>query len=81
VDKGRAAKALTQPENKVFKQLPPCLNGISKCLKSWVLQLIYLARFPEKFLSPEILAVIEKKSEINRNRTFAQYDSKVYPWI
>jgi hypothetical protein len=30
-------------------------------------------------LSPEILAVIEKKSEINRNRTFAQYDSKVYP--
>jgi hypothetical protein len=30
-------------------------------------------------LSPEILAVIEKKSEINRNRTFAQYDAKVYP--
>jgi hypothetical protein len=22
---------------------------------------------------------LEKKSEINRNRTFAQYDSKVYP--
>jgi hypothetical protein len=48
VDKGRAAKkALTQPENKVFKQLPPCLNGISKCLKSWVLQLICL-KIPEK---------------------------------
>jgi hypothetical protein len=49
VDKGRAAKkALTQPENKVFKQLPTMFERHIKVFKELVLQLICLARFPEK---------------------------------
>ncbi|TDE31534.1 lipopolysaccharide heptosyltransferase family protein [Flavobacterium ranwuense] len=87
VDKGRAEKkALTQPENKVFKQLPTMFErhvkvfeqlGFTVDLSSPCVETL----FPEKaVLSPEILAIIgQKNHRLIGIAPFAQYDSKVYP--
>ena len=83
VDKGRAAKkALTQPENKVFKQLPTMFERHIKVFKELGFTVdLSQPDFPEKvILSPEILAVIgEKNQKLIGIAPFAQYDSKVYP--
>ena len=83
VDKGRAAKkALTQPENKVFKQLPTMFERHIKVFKELGFTVdLSQPDFPEKvILSPEILAVIgEKNQKLIGIAPFAQYDAKVYP--
>ena len=83
VDKGRAAKkALTQPKNKVFKQLPTMFERHIKVFKELGFTVdLSQPDFPEKvILSPEILAVIgEKNQKLIGIAPFAQYDSKVYP--
>ena len=83
VDKGRVEKkALTQPENKVFKQLPTMFERHVKVFEQlgFTFDLSH-AVFPEKaILSPEILAIIgDKNQKIIGIAPFAQYDSKVYP--
>ena len=83
VDKGRAEKkALTQPENKVFKQLPTMFERHVKVFEQLGFTVdLSQAFFPEKaVLSPEILAIIgEKSQKLIGIAPFAQYDSKVYP--
>ena len=87
VDKGRAEKkALTQPENKVFKQLPTMFERHVKVFEQLGFTVDLSSRsvgtvFPKKaVLSPEILAVIgEKSKKLIGIAPFAQYDSKVYP--
>jgi ADP-heptose:LPS heptosyltransferase len=87
VDKGRAEKkALTQPENKVFKQLPTMFERHVKVFEQLGFTVDLSSRsvgtvFPEKaVLSPEILAIIgEKNQKLIGIAPFAQYDSKVYP--
>ncbi|MES2576939.1 MAG: glycosyltransferase family 9 protein [Bacteroidota bacterium] len=83
VDKGRAEKkALTQPENKVFKQLPTMFERHVKVFEQLGFTVdLSQAVFPKKaVLSPEILAIIGKKSQkLIGIAPFAQYDSKVYP--
>ncbi|MDI5894102.1 glycosyltransferase family 9 protein [Flavobacterium algoritolerans] len=83
VDKGRAEKkALTQPENKVFKQLPTMFERHVKVFEQLGFTVdLSQAVFPKKaVLSPEILAVIgEKNKKLIGIAPFAQYDSKVYP--
>jgi ADP-heptose:LPS heptosyltransferase len=87
VDKGRAEKkALTQPENKVFQQLPTMFERHVKVFEQLGFTVDLSSRsvgtvFPEKaVLSPEILAVIGEKSKtLIGIAPFAQYDSKVYP--
>lgn len=87
VDKGRAEKkALTQPENKVFKQLPTMFERHVKVFEQLGFTVDLSSRsvgtvFPEKaVLSPEILAIIgEKSQKLIGIAPFAQYDSKVYP--
>ncbi|CAM3929330.1 glycosyltransferase family 9 protein [Flavobacterium sinopsychrotolerans] len=83
VDKGRAEKkALTQPENKVFKQLPTMFERHVKVFEQLGFTVdLSQAFFPKKaVLSPEILAIIgEKSQKLIGIAPFAQYDSKVYP--
>ena len=83
VDKGRAEKkALTQPENKVFKQLPTMFERHAKVFEQLGFTVdLSQAFFPKKaVLSPEILAIIgEKSQKLIGIAPFAQYDSKVYP--
>lgn len=87
VDKGRAEKkALTQPENKVFKQLPTMFERHAKVFEQLGFTVDLSSRsvgtvFPKKaVLSPEILAIIgEKSQKLIGIAPFAQYDSKVYP--
>ncbi|MBP2283647.1 ADP-heptose:LPS heptosyltransferase [Flavobacterium sp. CG_23.5] len=87
VDKGRAEKkALTQEENKVFKQLPTMFERHAKVFEALGFPIDLLSRslgtaFPEKaVLSPEILTLIGDKSQkLIGIAPFAQYDSKVYP--
>ncbi|MDI5948487.1 glycosyltransferase family 9 protein [Flavobacterium yafengii] len=83
VDKGRVEKkALTQPENKVFQQLPTMFERHVKVFEQlgFTFDLSH-AVFPEKaILSPEILAIIgDKNQKLIGIAPFAQYDSKVYP--
>ena len=83
VDKGRSdKKTLTQPEYKVFKQLPTMFERHVKVFEelSFTVDLSQPA-FPEKaFLIPEIQALIgEKNEKLIGIAPFAQYDSKVYP--
>lgn len=83
VDKGRAEKkALTQPEKKVFQQLPTMFERHVKVFEelNFTVDLSQPA-FPEKaFLIPEIQALIgEKNQKLIGIAPFAQYDSKVYP--
>lgn len=83
VDKGRAAKkALTQPENKVFQQLPTMFERHVKVFEKLGFTVdLSQPEFPEKaVLSPETLALIGNKNhKLIGIAPFAQYDSKVYP--
>ena len=83
VDKGRAEKkALTQPENKVFQQLPTMFERHIKVFEQLGFTVdLSNAGFPEKaVLSPEILALIgTNHQKLIGIAPFAQYDSKVYP--
>jgi ADP-heptose:LPS heptosyltransferase len=83
VDKGRAEKkALTQPENKVFQQLPTMFERHAKVFEQLGFTVdLSQAVFPEKaVLSPEILALIGTNyQKLIGIAPFAQYDSKVYP--
>ena len=83
VDKGRAAKkALTQPQNKVFKQLPTMFERHIKVFEElgFTVDLSHPV-FPEKaVLNPEILTIIGEKNQKSIGiAPFAQYDAKVYP--
>ncbi|TDE04332.1 glycosyltransferase family 9 protein [Flavobacterium sandaracinum] len=83
VDKGRAEKkALTQPENKVFQQLPTMFERHVKVFEQlgFNVDLSHVV-FPEKaVLSPEIVAIIgTNHRKLIGIAPFAQYDSKVYP--
>ena len=83
VDKGRGEKkALTQPENKVFQQLPTMFERHAKVFEQLGFTVdLSQPEFPEKaVLSPEI----SKLTGTNHQKLigiapFAQYDSKVYP--
>jgi ADP-heptose:LPS heptosyltransferase len=83
VDKGRAEKkALTQPENKVFQQLPSMFERHVKVFEQLGFMVdLSQPEFPEKIvLSPETLAIIgQKNQKLIGIAPFAQYDSKVYP--
>ena len=87
VDKGRAEKkALTQPGNKVFKQLPTMFERHAKVFEQLGFTVDLSSRsvgtlFPEKaVLSPEILTLIgTNHQKLIGIAPFAQYDSKVYP--
>ncbi|MGO4905353.1 glycosyltransferase family 9 protein [Flavobacterium sp. W20_MBD1_R3] len=83
VDKGRAEKkALTQPENKVFQQLPTMFERHIKVFGELGFTVdLSQPEFPEKaILSPEILALIGTNNrKLIGIAPFAQYDSKVYP--
>jgi ADP-heptose:LPS heptosyltransferase len=87
VDKGRAdKKALIQPENKVFKQLPAMFERHVKVFEQLGFKVDLSSRsvgtlFPEKaVLSPEILTLIgTNHQKLIGIAPFAQYDSKVYP--
>ncbi|TWI01201.1 ADP-heptose:LPS heptosyltransferase [Flavobacterium tiangeerense] len=83
VNKGRAAKkALTQPENKVFQQLPTMFERHVKVFEKLGFTVdLSQPEFPEKaVLSPDILTIIgQKNHKLIGIAPFAQYDSKVYP--
>ena len=83
VDKGRAEKkALTQPENKVFEQLPTMFERHVKVFEQLGFSVdLSNPTFPEKaVLGPEILSIIgENHQKLIGIAPFAQYDSKVYP--
>jgi ADP-heptose:LPS heptosyltransferase len=88
VDKGRAEKkALTQPGNKVFKQLPTMFERHAKVFEKLGFTVDLSSRsvgtlFPEEaVLSPEILTLIgTNHQKLIGIAPFAQYDSKVYPF-
>ncbi|RKS94842.1 ADP-heptose:LPS heptosyltransferase [Flavobacterium limicola] len=88
VDKGRAEKkALIQPENKVFKQLPTMFERHVKVFEQIGFKVDLSSRsvgtlFPKKaVLSPEILTLIgTNHQKLIGIAPFAQYDSKVYPF-
>jgi ADP-heptose:LPS heptosyltransferase len=83
VDKGRAEKkALTQPENKMFQQLPTMFERHVKVFEQLGFSVdLSHAVFPEKaVLSPDILSIIgTNHQKLIGIAPFAQYDSKVYP--
>lgn len=83
VDKGRAEKkALTQPENKIFQQLPTMFERHAKVFEQLGFSVdLSHAVFPEKaVLSPDILSIIgTNHQKLIGIGPFAQYDSKVYP--
>jgi ADP-heptose:LPS heptosyltransferase len=83
VDKGRAEKkALTQPENKVFKQLPTMFERHAKVFEQlgFTVDLSHVV-FPDKeALDSGIIKITgEKNQKWIGIAPFAQYDSKVYP--
>ena len=83
VDKGRAEKkALTQPENKYFQQLPTMFERHAKVFEQLGFTVdLSQPEFPEKaVLSPEISTLIgSNHQKLIGIAPFAQYDSKVYP--
>ena len=83
VDKGRTEKkALTQPENKVFQQLPTMFERHVKVFEQFGFTVdLSHSVFPDKaILSHEILTIIGGKNhKLIGIAPFAQYDSKVYP--
>jgi ADP-heptose:LPS heptosyltransferase len=87
VDKGRAEKkALTQGENKVFKQLPTMFERHSKVFNELGFSVDLSSRsvgtvFPKKAaLDKEISSILgENNKKLIGIAPFAQYDSKVYP--
>ena len=87
VDKGRAEKkALIQPDNKVFQQLPTMFERHVKVFEQLGFKVDLSSQsvgtlFPKKaVLSLEILASIGTNNrKLIGIAPFAQYDSKVYP--
>lgn len=87
VDKGRAEKkALTQAENKVFKQLPTMFERHSNVFNELGFSVDLSSRsvgtvFPKKaVLDKEISNILgENNKKLIGIAPFAQYDSKVYP--
>ncbi len=83
VDKGRAEKkALTQPENKIFKQLPTMFERHCKVFQELGFHVdLSNPRFPEKaILDSQIQDLIHNKNQkLIGIAPFAQYESKVYP--
>jgi ADP-heptose:LPS heptosyltransferase len=87
VDKGRAEKkALTQGENKVFKQLPTMFERHAKVFNELGFSVDLSSRsvgtvFPKKaVLDKEISSILgENNKKLIGIAPFAQYDSKVYP--
>ncbi|RYJ53240.1 lipopolysaccharide heptosyltransferase family protein [Flavobacterium petrolei] len=83
VDKGRAEKkALTQPENKVFQQLPTMFERHAKVFEQlgFTVDLSQAVFLEKAVLSPEILTIIgTNHQKLIGIAPFAQYDSKVYP--
>jgi len=83
VDKGRAdKKALTRPENKIFKPLTTMFQRHVKVFKQLGFSIdINIPIFPEKaILDLEVLNVIgNSHQKLIGIAPFAQYDSKVYP--
>lgn len=83
VDKGRAEKkALTSPENKIFKPLTTMFERHIKVFENLGFPVdLSNPIFPEKAkLDSEIIALIgENNSKLIGIAPFAQYDSKVYP--
>ncbi len=83
-DKGRAEKkALTRPENKIFKPLQPMVERHIETFEKLGFSIdLSSPNFPEKAgLSDEILKISGKKENYNwiGIAPFAQYQSKVYP--
>ncbi len=83
-DKGRAEKkALTRPENKIFKPLQPMVERHIETFEKLGFSIdLSSPNFPEKAgLSDEILKISGKKEIYNwiGIAPFAQYQSKVYP--
>ena len=83
VNKGRAEKkALTQPENKVFKQLPTMFERHAKVFKDlgFTIDLIHPV-FPKKAVLDKETSIIleENNKKLIGIAPFAQYNSKVYP--
>lgn len=83
VDKGRAEKkTLTQPENKIFKQLPTMFERHVKVFKNLGFSVdLSHPVFPKKaVLDKEISSILgENNKKLIGIAPFAQYDSKVYP--
>lgn len=83
VDKGRAGKkALTRPENKVFKPLTTMFERHRQVFEELGFTLdLSNPIFPEKaVLSDDILKIIgHPKQKLIGIAPFAQYESKVYP--
>jgi ADP-heptose:LPS heptosyltransferase len=83
VDKGRAEKkALTRPDNKVFKPLTTMFERHSKVFEQLGFQVnLDNPIFPQKaILDSEILEIIGTSyQKLIGIAPFAQYDSKVYP--
>ncbi len=83
VDKGRAAKkALTQPENKVFQQLPTMFERHVKVFEKLGFTVdLSQPEYPSKaVLIPEIAALLGTNyKKLIGIAPFAQYTSKVYP--
>jgi ADP-heptose:LPS heptosyltransferase len=82
-DKGRAEKkALTQPENKVFEQLPTMFKRHVKVFENLGFSVdLFHPVFPKKLtLDIEIIKLTGEKNQIWIGiAPFAQYNSKVYP--
>jgi ADP-heptose:LPS heptosyltransferase len=83
VDKGRAEKkALTRPDNKIFKPLTTMFERHTKVFEELGFSInLPNPIFPQKaILDSEILNVIGKaQQKLIGIAPFAQYDSKVYP--
>uniref|UniRef100_A0ABW6HNS9 Glycosyltransferase family 9 protein n=1 Tax=Flavobacterium fructosi TaxID=3230416 RepID=A0ABW6HNS9_9FLAO len=83
VNKGRAEKkALTQAENKVFKQLPTMFERHSNVFSElgFTVDLSHIV-FPKKAVLDKEISIIlgENNKKLIGIAPFAQYDSKVYP--
>ena len=83
VNKGRAEKkALTQPENKVFKQLPTMFERHAKVFKDLGFTIdLFHPVFPKKTVLDKETSIIlgENDKKLIGIAPFAQYNSKVYP--
>jgi ADP-heptose:LPS heptosyltransferase len=83
VDKGRAEKkALTQAENKVFKQLPTMFERHVEVFKNLGFSVdLSNPVFPKKAVLDKETSIIlrENNKKLIGVAPFAQYDSKVYP--
>ncbi|NBL65801.1 ADP-heptose--LPS heptosyltransferase RfaF [Flavobacterium sp. NST-5] len=84
VDKGRAEKkALTRPENKIFKPVKPMVERHVETFKRLGFNInLSNPEFPDKAILSEEIIVIAGKKEDKKwigIAPFAQYESKVYP--